>query len=621
MRFKEKLALTLRGYRMLHQLVPGAMLWAFVQNLVRALTPFLNVYLSGRIIDFLAQGRPLRDLLWLVGITVTVNALLKLTEQASGRTVDYLIEKLDAVWEKPLYEKIQTMDYARVEDVRTHAALSEIEIMRSTSGFGFMRLYFSFFHGVRGFFLVLFSLTLTIGAFIAQPAREAGGFRFLFSPWFTVLISLATLGHAAFSGLCSYRKTKKSNRIYRSLEPINRQWMYWWRRIRQYQMGKDLKVYALDRLIDSAYIQTTIQDFHAVNGQIQKLLGFYEPLEGALSVAFRIVIYAYVALKALLGAFGVGSIVQYVGGLSQLSSGTVLLIQEISVLISNADALKAYFDFTDAPNQKYQGTLSVEKRADNEYEIEFHDVSFRYPGTETDVLRHVSLKFNIGQKMAVVGRNGSGKTTMIKLLCRLYDPTEGFITLNGIDIRKYDYEDYLGIFSVVFQDFKLFSFSLGQNVAASVSYDAHRVQECLHKAGLEDRMDRMPKGLDTALYKDFDEDGAEISGGEAQKIALARALYKNAPFIILDEPTAALDPLSEFEIYSHFDQIVGDKTAVYISHRLSSCRFCSDILVFDEGSLVQRGSHDQLLADRLGRYYELWHAQAQYYDTAAERKA
>lgn len=148
-----------------------------------------------------------------------------------------------------------------------------------------------------------------------------------------------------------------------------------------------------------------------MNSQIQKLLGFYEPLEGALSVVFRIVIYAYVALKALFGAFGVGSIVQYVGGLSQLSSGTVLLIQEISVLISNADALKAYFDFTDAPNQKYQGTLSVEKRADNEYEIEFHDVSFRYPGTETDVLRHVSLKFNIGQKMAVVGRNGSGKTT------------------------------------------------------------------------------------------------------------------------------------------------------------------------------------------------------------------
>lgn len=144
MRFKEKLTLTLRGYRMLHQLVPGAMLWAFVQNLVRALTPFLNVYLSGRIIDFLAQGRPLRDLLWLAGITVTVNALLKLTEQASGRTVDYLIEKLCAVWEKPLYEKIQTMDYARVEDVRTHAALSEIEIMCSTSGFGFMRLYFSF---------------------------------------------------------------------------------------------------------------------------------------------------------------------------------------------------------------------------------------------------------------------------------------------------------------------------------------------------------------------------------------------------------------------------------------------------------------------------------------------
>lgn len=145
-----------------------------------------------------------------MGITVTVNALLKLTEQASGRTVDYLIEKLDAVWEKPLYEKIQTMDYARVEDVRTHAALSEIEIMRSTSGFGFIRLYFSFFHGIRGFFLVLFSLTLTIGAFIALPAREAGGFRFLFSPWFTVLISLATLGHAAFPAFAATERQRKA---------------------------------------------------------------------------------------------------------------------------------------------------------------------------------------------------------------------------------------------------------------------------------------------------------------------------------------------------------------------------------------------------------------------------
>ena len=214
----------------------------------------------------------------------------------------------------------------------------------------------------------------------------------------------------------------------------------------------------------------------------------------------------------------------------------------------------------------------------------------------------------------MVGKNGSGKTTFIKLLCRLYDPTEGEILLNGINIKKYDYEEYKTIFSVVFQDFKLFSFSLGENVAASVAYEEEKVISCLEKAGFGERLKNLEKGVHTYLYRNFDEDGIEISGGEVQKAALARALYKDAPFIILDEPTAALDPVAEFEIYSRFNEIVGEKTAVYISHRLSSCRFCNDIAVFDEGRLVQRGSHEELVADKDGKYYELWQAQAQYYE-------
>ena len=210
--------------------------------------------------------------------------------------------------------------------------------------------------------------------------------------------------------------------------------------------------------------------------------------------------------------------------------------------------------------------------------------------------------------------NGSGKTTMIKLLCRLYDPTEGYITLNGIDIQKYDYEDYLKLFSVVFQDFKLFSFSVGENVAASVDYDEDKVWSSLEKAGMLERVKAMPKGLKTPVYKDFEEDGVEISGGEAQKIAIARALYKDAAFVILDEPTASLDPIAEHEIYSRFNDMVKDKTAVYISHRLSSCRFCDRILAFDNGQLIQDGSHEELLENPEGKYSELWNAQAQYYN-------
>ena len=248
-----------------------------------------------------------------------------------------------------------------------------------------------------------------------------------------------------------------------------------------------------------------------------------------------------------------------------------------------------------------------------EYEIECRDVSFRYPGTDTWALRHVNLKFRVGERLAVVGKNGSGKTTFIKLLCRLYDPTEGEILLNGIDIRKYSYEEYLSLFSVVFQDFKLFSFELGQNVAASVEVDEERARACLEQAGFGTRLQELPKGLYTSLYKDFEEDGVEISGGEAQKIALARALYKDAPFLVLDEPTAALDPVAEYEVYTGFNRMVGNRTAVYISHRLSSCRFCDEIVVFDEGQIVQRGSHEALVSQEDGLYARLWNAQAQYY--------
>ncbi len=203
-------------------------------------------------------------------------------------------------------------------------------------------------------------------------------------------------------------------------------------------------------------------------------------------------------------------------------------------------------------------------------------------------------------------------------MCRLYDPTEGEIFLNGIDIKKYDYKEYLSLFSVVFQDFKIPAFPLGQNVAASVEYNREKAEDALRRAGLSKLLEKLPYGLDTPVYTDFDKNGVDISGGEAQKVAIARALYHDTPFVILDEPTAALDPLAEYEIYSKFDELVGTKTAVYISHRLSSCQFCNDILVIDEGRAVQRGEHNSLIKEKDGLYYKLWNTQAKYYKTGNE---
>jgi ATP-binding cassette subfamily B protein len=342
-------------------------------------------------------------------------------------------------------------------------------------------------------------------------------------------------------------------------------------------------------------------------------MGAWAALGSCLSAAVTGLIYVFVCLKAWAGAFGVGSVTQYVGTLTALTRHISDLIGAVGHMKSNTPFLKTIYDFLDIPNAMYQGSLTTEKRSDRQYEVAFQDVSFKYPGSDLWALRHVNMKFKIGKRLAIVGENGSGKTTFIKLLCRLYDPQEGQILLNGIDIRKYRYDDYMHIFSVVFQDFQLICQPLGENVAGSMEYDRDRVHQVLIDAGFGERLGTMEKGLDTRLYKDLSEDGVDVSGGEAQKIAIARALYKDAPFIILDEPTAALDPIAEAEIYSKFDEIVGDKTAIYISHRLSSCKFCDEIAVFHEGAVIQQGTHASLVADENGKYYALWHAQAQYY--------
>ena len=234
------------------------------------------------------------------------------------------------------------------------------------------------------------------------------------------------------------------------------------------------------------------------------------------------------------------------------------------------------------------------------------------PATRWNVIKDLNLEFDIGERMALVGKNGSGKSTFIKLLCRLYDVTEGCIKVNGIDIRKYDYREYCNLFSVVFQDFVIFAIPVGENIAASAQVDKEKALDALDRAGVGERVRELPEGLAVCVGKDFDEAGVIFSGGEKQKMAIARAIYKDAPFVIMDEPTAALDPQAECEVFAGFDKMVGSKTALYISHRLASCRFCQDILVFDAGKVVQRGSHEELERQE-GLYKELWEAQAQYY--------
>lgn len=309
----------------------------------------------------------------------------------------------------------------------------------------------------------------------------------------------------------------------------------------------------------------------------------------------------------------VGSVVKLAGCLKNIFLDVINLINHTSEFAMTARKQMSTLEFLEISDEMYKGKLPMEKRSDNQYQIEFRHVFFKYPGAEDYALKDFSMKLKIGEKLAIVGMNGSGKTTMIKLLCRLYDPEKGEILLNGVDIRKFRQEEYSKLFSVVFQDYTLMPFKLAENVAVDTEYDADLVKKSLSDSGFEERLSELEQGIDTYIYKSYNDNGVEVSGGEAQKIAIARAVYKDSPFVLLDEPTAALDPLSEYEIYTNFDKIIGSKTAIYISHRLSSCKFCEKIAVFHEGRLIQTGSHDELVKEKNGKYYEMWEAQAQYY--------
>lgn len=335
-----------------------------------------------------------------------------------------------------------------------------------------------------------------------------------------------------------------------------------------------------------------------------------------ISALFTLYAYMFILIKIEGKAISIGSFSKYAGAMTRFMNDMTTIVWTNGELARKCEFLQGLLDFMEMEEERKGNALPLQSGSQAVYEIAFQDVSFHYPGCETPVLKHISCKIDASKKTAVVGKNGAGKTTFIKLLCGLYQPTEGKITLNGIDIREYDPEAYLKLFGVVFQDFELFAFPVGENIAASDSWEEERVWECLKKAGADKAVQQMPKKLETILSAE-NEEGAGVSGGEKQKLAIARALYKDAAIMILDEPTAALDPLSEYEIYRQFDEMVKGKTSLFITHRMSSCRFCDDIIVFDSGEIVERGSHEVLLKERK-LYAQLWNAQANYYQDKEE---
>ena len=607
-------AVHLRAIRELHRVTPQHFPVLTLYCLFGAITPYVTVFFSARVLTELATLRR-AEILWrwvLAGVLCTGFAAV--AKAALHRRCNTLLNDLYGRKEMLFVHKIFRLDYSELDKQENHDLREQIKQNEQWSGWGLMHVPQLYSGAVTGILGLLSGTVLTVSLFTAPVPSSAGWLVVLNNPIFVLVLAAGILVISILAGRLSARAMQCWGDFSEEATFGNRRFAHFGFLGRDKRRAIDIRMNDQQRLVRAYWSGGSVFGVHGVFAKAARgKMGVYASLGVCITTLTTGMIYLFTCLKALGGAFDVGSCTQYIGAATAMVANVFALTDMIGTLKANTPYLEKTFAFLDIPNSMYQGSLTTEKRSDRRYEVEFRDVSFRYPGSDIWALRHVNMKFKVGKRLAIVGENGSGKTTFIKLLCRLYDPQEGQILLNGIDIRKYRYDDYMGIFSVVFQDFQLICQPLGNNVAGSMEYDRERVKRALIDAGFADRLAAMEKGLDTMLYKNLSEDGVEVSGGEAQKIAIARALYKDAPFIILDEPTAALDPIAEAEIYSKFDEIAGNKTAIYISHRLSSCKFCDEIAVFHEGAVVQQGSHAELLADRGGKYYALWNAQAQYY--------
>lgn len=574
---------------------------------LEAVNPYIFVVLLGLIVDAAYGGMDLNGILRMIGTAIGVKFILEVLQNRFNESFRKKMENYPKEFaSRDLNKKALTMDYEYLEDA--HARDIRFRSFQNS------------FYGVGGWLMIGVhdilreGLSIIISICISAPMFQAvynEKNTFIGSAWCSVFI-LAALGTLAFiSYRINVRDTRSATQKFRDSSAAYNKKMYYMDLLFGVEPQKDIRVMNFENVInnDIDSLFGVIRESEKQQNRIYVRRSFWQRLIMGIS---SLCIYLFAGLRAYAGAITVGNVVTYASSMEHFISSVNRLSTNIGHLKSAAMYAEDYREFIGLGKRKYDGTIPVEKRRDNKFSVEFVNVSFKYPGSDTYALKNINLKLVIGERMAIVGRNGSGKTTFIKLLCRLYDVTEGCIKVNGIDIRKYDYKEYCNLFAVVFQDFQIFAFPVGESVAAGSEIDEERVIDAMNKAGLKERFETLPNGLNTYIGKDYDERGVAFSGGEKQKLAIARAVYKDASFVIMDEPTAALDPEAEAEVFEGFDRMVGKKTAIYISHRLASCRFCEDILVFDDGEVVQHGSHEEL-EKQDGLYRQLWNAQAQYY--------
>lgn len=425
-----------------------------------------------------------------------------------------------------------------------------------------------------------------------------------------IILVIAVLSYIQFLYFEHIRKKDKKE-MWDAMMPHWRKLEYMENVTTDFSYAKDIRLFGMKKFL--AKKQKDVYDEELRHWIKSRQYWIYNSIfSHGISLVRQLIITGWLVYSVIAKDLSIGNFTLYLAGAGAFSNAINEVLSALSALRERSAHTDDYRSFMDIPGDSGKDTIPVPKA--DKYVFTFENVSFKYKGQEKYALKNLNITIAAGEKLAVVGLNGAGKSTFIKLLLRLYDVTEGRILMNGTDIRRFDRAEYYRLFSPAFQDVTVFAFPMAENVSMSPpdETDKNKAEKCVREAGLGDKMDKLEKGIDTELLKVLYDDGVDLSGGEKQKLALARALYKGSDIIVLDEPTAALDALAEYRLYKSFNGLVGNRTAVYISHRLSSTRFCDRVAMFKDGEMTETGTHEELMAKN-GDYAEMFRVQAQYY--------
>lgn len=577
---------------------PSYIFLLLLQSITETGQILINVILPKFLVDELVGGRD-RDNLIRYGLLIVVsNVAFFLINKIMKRILEvrniYMKEKLN----QAMADKIMRVEFACLEDPY-YLDLKERAVFACRTMSALENL-------IKSVTEVLKNTVTIVGLLVVM---------FTLSPLFVLLlvvtIAIAVIMQNSFS--------KYQLKFYQELIPINRRYGYYMELCFENKLQKDIRIYNMNKMLTDR-----VMEFNGIiydwSKSFQKKEGIFLGFTGIINDLQAAIAYGYVGIRVISDSFGgrigIGSFTMYVSAAISFTTAATNLGKNIMRVIQMLGYLQPFMEFMSLPDEeKKEGSLPFEGKVES---LRFENISFHYPKSDNMVLKGISFEIKKGEKISIVGLNGAGKSTIVKLLCRLYRPTSGTIYVNGHDIYEYEFSSYMTGLTAVFQDFKLFAFSILDNIRGfekeeDVNKYRDKVNELLNQVGLKDKIAELPKGMDTLFGKAYDQEGIEMSGGQSQKVAIARALYKEASLIILDEPTSALDPLAEAEIYENFNQLVGEKTAIYISHRMSSSVFCDKVLVLDGGHITDFDSHNKLMEKEDSMYYKLFRSQALNY--------